>query len=437
MAMGVLLSWSPVMKRHISNTAPRFAASFGPIESVILIKTREDLIHVLTEAAEIEHNLLCSYLYAAFSLKRAGEAGLTSEQGRSVERWRELVMSVAVEEMAHLACVNNLLVAIGGAAHFDRPNLPVSPGYLPSGIVVRLTPFTPETLDHFIFLERPISNDLADGTGFRPGSIERTDVRESLTPRSINYETIGDLYDAVSAGLELVESSLGETVLFAHGRRGQLDARQTGLASVSPVDSLSSALRLVEQIKEQGEGSSGARGDCHFDRFQEIKKDWHRLLADDEEFKPAWPAAADPVMRKPLTRDRRVWICAEPVAAYLDFGNAIYGLILTILQQVFSIDNRSTQTALMKLAASLMEPLQIIGDALARMPAGPQHSDLNAGLTFSVPRNLGARTADMGPQLLERLDLFDNAARGFGDKGSQERLQSALTRCRTLVPRSP
>ncbi len=38
---------------------------------------REQLIHVLTEAAEIEHNLLCSYLYAAFSLKRViglGEA---------------------------------------------------------------------------------------------------------------------------------------------------------------------------------------------------------------------------------------------------------------------------------------------------------------------------------------------------------------------------
>jgi hypothetical protein len=30
---------------------------------------RDRLVHLLTEAAEIEHNLLCSYLYAAFSLK--------------------------------------------------------------------------------------------------------------------------------------------------------------------------------------------------------------------------------------------------------------------------------------------------------------------------------------------------------------------------------
>lgn len=43
-----------------------------------MIETREHLIHLLTEAVQIEHNLLCSYLYAAFSLKRAGEPGLNA-----------------------------------------------------------------------------------------------------------------------------------------------------------------------------------------------------------------------------------------------------------------------------------------------------------------------------------------------------------------------
>jgi hypothetical protein len=31
--------------------------------------SREALIHALYEAAELEHNLMCTYLYAAFSLK--------------------------------------------------------------------------------------------------------------------------------------------------------------------------------------------------------------------------------------------------------------------------------------------------------------------------------------------------------------------------------
>ena len=79
-------------------------------------------------------------------LKRAGEAGLTEAQGEAVERWRKTILKIALEEMAHIACVNNLLIAIGGAPHFDRPNFPVAPGYHPADVVVRLTPFDESTL---------------------------------------------------------------------------------------------------------------------------------------------------------------------------------------------------------------------------------------------------------------------------------------------------
>jgi hypothetical protein len=33
--------------------------------------SREALVHALYEAAELEHNLMCTYLYAAVSLKSA------------------------------------------------------------------------------------------------------------------------------------------------------------------------------------------------------------------------------------------------------------------------------------------------------------------------------------------------------------------------------
>lgn len=103
--------------------------------------TREQLIHDLTEAAELEHSILCSYLYAAFSLKSGIEEGLSQVEAEAVERWRRLLLQVALEEMGHLATVNNLLVALGGAPHFDRPNLPAARGYLPAEFAVRLTPF--------------------------------------------------------------------------------------------------------------------------------------------------------------------------------------------------------------------------------------------------------------------------------------------------------
>ncbi|HKQ29062.1 MAG TPA: ferritin-like domain-containing protein, partial [Burkholderiales bacterium] len=141
---------------------------------------REQLIHVLTEAAEIEHNLLCSYLYAAFSFKRGVDDGLTPLEAPVVERWRKLVLSVAIEEMGHLALVNNLLVAIGGSPHFNRPNFPVPPGYHPSGFTIRLTPFDRETLSHFLFLERPAGVPVPDGEKF----VERAPAREP-PPRRI------------------------------------------------------------------------------------------------------------------------------------------------------------------------------------------------------------------------------------------------------------
>jgi hypothetical protein len=50
---------------------------------------------------------MCSYLYAAFSLKRGEEEGLSAVEAEAVGRWRRAVMDVAVEEMSHL-----LLVAV-------------------------------------------------------------------------------------------------------------------------------------------------------------------------------------------------------------------------------------------------------------------------------------------------------------------------------------
>ncbi len=101
-------------------------------------QTREHLIHLLTEAAELEHNILCSYLYAAFSLKSGVEEGLSEREAAADSQWRRVILNVAVEEMGHLAIVNNLLIAVGGVPHFDRPNLPLCRG-LPAGLLHRAT----------------------------------------------------------------------------------------------------------------------------------------------------------------------------------------------------------------------------------------------------------------------------------------------------------
>jgi hypothetical protein len=42
-----------------------------------VIEHREALIYMLCEAAELEHGIMCQYLYAAFSLKQSTDEGLS------------------------------------------------------------------------------------------------------------------------------------------------------------------------------------------------------------------------------------------------------------------------------------------------------------------------------------------------------------------------
>src|SRR5882757_2204617 len=130
--------------------------------------SREKLFHALYEAAELEHNLMCVYLYAAFSLKDESDSGVSQAEVDAINRWRRTIISIAVEEMGHLTAVWNITSALGGAPRFGRTNFPIAPGFLPAGIVVKLAPFNLEVVQHFVFLERPEGCPELDGAGFEP-----------------------------------------------------------------------------------------------------------------------------------------------------------------------------------------------------------------------------------------------------------------------------
>ena len=49
-------------------------------EAPFVIEHREALIYMLCEAAELEHGIMCQYLFAAFSLKQTADEGLTEDQ---------------------------------------------------------------------------------------------------------------------------------------------------------------------------------------------------------------------------------------------------------------------------------------------------------------------------------------------------------------------
>ena len=85
----------------------------APPEAPFVIEHREALIYMLCEAAELEHGIMCQYLYAAFSLKQTEDEGLTAEEVKAVARWRKRISHIATQEMLHLSLVQNLLSAIG------------------------------------------------------------------------------------------------------------------------------------------------------------------------------------------------------------------------------------------------------------------------------------------------------------------------------------
>jgi hypothetical protein len=85
-------------------------------EPAIVVGDRKELTYLLCQAAELEHGLMCEYLYAAFSLKGAPGPGLSGDQLAAVERWRGVIFGIAGEEMLHWAVVQNLLTAVWGSA---------------------------------------------------------------------------------------------------------------------------------------------------------------------------------------------------------------------------------------------------------------------------------------------------------------------------------
>ena len=79
-------------------------------EAPFVIEHREALMYMLCQAAELEHGLMCQYLFAASSLKQRADEGLTPEELDAVTRWRRMITHVATQEMLHLALVQNVLL---------------------------------------------------------------------------------------------------------------------------------------------------------------------------------------------------------------------------------------------------------------------------------------------------------------------------------------
>jgi CDGSH-type Zn-finger protein/uncharacterized Fe-S cluster protein YjdI len=351
--------------------------------------SREQLLYWLHEAAEIEHQLMCCYLYAAFSLKRT-DARWTDEQRSAVQRWRQAIMSVVFEEMTHLALVGNLAHALGAAPHVGRPAFPVDAGLYPAGFVIRLQPFSLATIEHFKFLERPSHEALADAEEFSPQrQYGRSVPAERLSPGARDYDTVGELYAVLASSLDSCAAEQSEAALFCGDPALQLDETLAPLPGVIPVTDLRSARQAIATIVTQGEGAGGEQADSHFSRFTRVGEELAAMTAADPAFEPAWPAATNPVMNAPIhSSNERVHISEPRIARWLDIGNAMYTTSLRCLLQGFGARDRPAKGAWLAASFALMRALVPVGQGLAARPATAAADGPHAGLTFTPLRAL-------------------------------------------------
>ena len=354
--------------------------------------SREQLIHELYEAAELEHTLMCTYLYAAFSLKDGETPGLSADEAAAVVRWRGTLLRVAVEEMGHVTCVWNITAALGAAPRFGRGNFPLDPGALPAGIVVKLSPFSEAVLQHFIHLERPEGSPEPEGPGFVPEfAFTRGLQVPRLTPTAVDYDTVGAFYATLGANLRAFVDAHGESAAFCGDPALQMSALEAGISDINPVICSKTALSAFAAIVRQGEGAAEESVGSHFHKFRSIREELAALKSANPDFEPAFPAAQNPVLRRPLRREGRVWIEDEAAAATVDLANSSYALMLRLLAHSYLIPRSAPEKLLVvEIALGLMRAVTLWGERAARLPAGPSNPGCHAGMSFTALRDASA-----------------------------------------------
>jgi CDGSH-type Zn-finger protein/truncated hemoglobin YjbI len=356
-------------------------------EAPFVIEHREALIYMLCQASELEHGIMCQYLFAAFSLKQAADEGLTADQVDAVTRWRAQVSHVAAQEMLHLALVHNLLSAVGGAPHMARPNLPQPADHYPAGVELALLPFGRPALEHFMFLERPEGMDLQDADGLAAVARARPLMSErDIVPHGQDFATVGHLYRSIEAGIAHLAEQHGEQWLFVGPPRAQASPEHFRWPELVTVTNLASAQRAIDTILEQGEGPRGHWRNAHFGQFVNILDEYLELTGADPAFDPVRPVIAANV--RPPERDVEVPLITDPLTARVaDLFNVAYEILLEIFERYFA-HTEETDAQLKILADAsvslMLRVLKPLGNLITTLPAGPEYPGRTAGPSFEL-----------------------------------------------------
>src|SRR5437870_6307934 len=358
-------------------------------EPPMVIEDREELIFMLSEAATLEHMIMCEYLVAVFSLKRDVSEGVTAAQLEAIKEWERVVSFIATQDMLHSALVRNLPTAIGSNPFFRHPNFPQQAKYYPPEVQLALLPFGEHALQHFLHVERPEGMDLEDSPEFAVLAIPKPSLTlddDQIVPQAQDFATIGHLYRGIEQGFRHLVEKYGEQRVFIGPPRAQATQEYFGWPELIAVTDLASACQAIETIIEEGEGARGDWRQAHFGKFLQIMQDYRDLKQQDPGFEPARPVVA--AYMRPPSDTTEVPLISDPVTAGVsELFNASYEVMLQMLMRYF-IHGKETEDELQTLSSTAVNAMFMtirpLGQLLTTLPIGPDLPGKMAGPTFEI-----------------------------------------------------
>ena len=313
-----------------------------------------ELIRLLREAAEIEHDLMVQYLYGAFSVKPAYAELVGTPQPSS-----NSLMGIVVEEMKHLGAVNRLLVELNAAPVLTRQDFPYEPHIYP--FAFELAPLGEVSLAKFTYCEAP-PDALRAASSTEIGPLRLVD-QLTATLGSVAPNHVGHLYDAVIDTLD--------------------EVKEAGVARID----FDAWLEDLTAIKDEGEVG-------HFEFFQSLYQGAHPLL---EEVSGVWNLpvsdARHPCYQVPVNptayRGRANSIADENLRALAWLGNLNYWVMLSLLDASY---RRNSPLERAFSLAIMMGPLWSIARHLpargAAVPFDPLSMGFKPGLDGESARRI-------------------------------------------------
>lgn len=353
------------------------------------VHSRHQLINALSQAAELEHLLCCSYLYAGFSIKRTPDDTLTAAETETTRKWQASIMHIARQEMEHLGLASNLLGAIGAGANFSRPNYPQTRHFLPVDLPFELRRFGEHALDNFIRFEQP-----------HWGQTASSDSDDWPVP----YTNLQELYEYIKASFQALDRELGPDKLFIGPTDAQVtnenlfqettqnySVNLTGVTAKNPEDRLPQAIAIIDQIIAEGEGTAGNTGTSHYARFCAIKEEFDAIRKTrGDAFQPAYPLALNPRSFIHAADKEGTLITNLLAREVAGLFNLVYEAMMMLMIRLYSqTDEDATQTTAIQEIAFF--PLMTMGirplaEVLVELPVDNGESGERAGPTFEAAR---------------------------------------------------